>query len=123
MSLPALPNSWSAPVVPISVSAPAVPVLMVMVVVLLVWCFAGLAMDKRIRHERVNQRGILAPEPWYFGLECRRISPGRDLDHADWLTAMSPLSALRLVFPGRVGRSFSANSNASGANSNAQFNG
>jgi hypothetical protein len=45
---------------------------MAIVVVLLVWCFAPLAMDKRIRHERVNHRlnervngapnrGILAP--------------------------------------------------------------
>jgi hypothetical protein len=29
---------------------------MAMVVVLLVWCFARLAMDKRIRHERVSHR-------------------------------------------------------------------
>src|SRR5918993_1371364 len=129
MSLPPRPNSLSAALVPISVSDAAVPVLVVMVVVLLVWCFARLAMDERKRHDRVSQRGILAPEPWYFspepwyfGLQCRPISPGRDLDHADWLTAMSPRSALRLVFPGRVGRSFSANSNASGANSNAHSN-
>ena len=39
-----------------SVAAPAVPFLMVMVVVLLVGWFARSAMDKRIRHERVNQR-------------------------------------------------------------------
>jgi hypothetical protein len=60
---------------------------MVMVVVLLVWCFARLAMDERIRHERVNQRvnervngalnrGILAPNRGILACNADRSTLG-----------------------------------------------
>jgi len=54
-----------------------------MVVVLLVWCFARLAMDKRIRHERVNERGnralnrgILAPDRGISAWDADRSTLG-----------------------------------------------